>query len=203
MHVPRCFRTQSRNVEVSQQLRVCVNWGSSNKCTGRHTWTNTLFSSICAVFIPQHFHFPWPKTSSMLSSICFLSPADLFSHLSGRKTFASGPHKVEFRVKATIFEPKFVPWGIKYPHNVSPRGGTVRNNRDVAGGNIRRPSRIIACKYGSWRASASVVGFEIWLDLSSTSSALYISGFVTIYSMVARKVLPVVSEPASLEVNWI
>lgn len=44
---------------------------------------------------------------------------------------------------------------------VSPPSGTSRNARPVAGGEMRNPSRMTAWRYGSFRASESLMGLEI------------------------------------------
>lgn len=81
---------------------------------------------------------------------------------------------------------------------MSPPGGTVFDMNPVTGGKIRIPSRITAWRYGSLRASESVIGLEMLAERSSERRAASTRGNVAMYRRVARMAVAEVSEPATL-----
>jgi len=84
------------------------------------------------------------------------------------------------------------------PFIVSPSGGTFLAIRPTAGGQIRSPSLITACRYGRVLASTSEMGDDSVASEISARSFVRTRGVVMMYRKVVRIAVAVVSEPAIL-----
>jgi hypothetical protein len=93
--------------------------------------------------------------------------------------------------------PIVVPPGSHIPPSTSPPFGISFGRSPVIGGKILSPSLITACRYGNFRASSSVIGFDIGEEISARRVER-MWGLVTMWSSVERMVVAEVSAPAKL-----
>ena len=116
---------------------------------------------MSAILKPKHLNLPVSNTKSTVCSLSLIFTGEASIHLSGLKTSTSSPKIFLFLIIPKIAVPTFVPAGTNWPFIMSPPGGTNLPWRPTMGGQMRRTSLIIACRYGRLLPFASVIGDEI------------------------------------------